>query len=243
MRHGSGARTVARHVRAAVINAGDGTHEHPTQGLLDVFTMRERLGRAGGCGGHRRRRGPQPGGALEHSALKSSAPRSSLRADHVDARGSGADGRGGQSPVDEAEGADVVNVLRVQLFRIEPAPAARVRDPFGVTRSGCGGPAPTWSSCTLPHEPRRRSPRRWPRTTSVILEQVTNGVAVRMSVLYHLNGGESFAREPPEPGGRPDRRPRRRPAARTPRHFRRVRLMNGVSLRWRSGTATIARCR
>ena len=47
MRHSmSGApHLLARHVSASVINAGDGTHEHPTQGLLDLMTMRERKGR------------------------------------------------------------------------------------------------------------------------------------------------------------------------------------------------------
>lgn len=46
MRHSSSgaAALVSRHVRAAVVNAGDGTHEHPSQGLLDAFTLREKLG-------------------------------------------------------------------------------------------------------------------------------------------------------------------------------------------------------
>ena len=39
---------LAERLRAGVINAGDGSHEHPTQGLLDVFTIRERLGRVAG---------------------------------------------------------------------------------------------------------------------------------------------------------------------------------------------------
>jgi aspartate carbamoyltransferase catalytic subunit len=39
---------LARHLKAGVLNAGDGTHEHPTQGLLDIFTIRQRLGRIAG---------------------------------------------------------------------------------------------------------------------------------------------------------------------------------------------------
>ena len=50
LRHGSSgaAHFVAREVKASVINAGDGTHEHPTQGLLDVYTIREKLGKVAG---------------------------------------------------------------------------------------------------------------------------------------------------------------------------------------------------
>src|SRR5512140_336860 len=50
MRHSSSGAPhfIARHVQAGVINAGDGTHEHPTQGLLDVYTMRETIGRIEG---------------------------------------------------------------------------------------------------------------------------------------------------------------------------------------------------
>ncbi len=50
LRHGAAgaARFLATRLRAGVINAGDGAHEHPTQGLLDAFTIRERLGRLAG---------------------------------------------------------------------------------------------------------------------------------------------------------------------------------------------------
>jgi aspartate carbamoyltransferase catalytic subunit len=50
MRHGApGAHEMlARHVRAGIVNAGDGAHEHPTQALLDAYTLRERFGRLDG---------------------------------------------------------------------------------------------------------------------------------------------------------------------------------------------------
>ncbi len=46
--HAGGSALVSRHVSAAVINAGDGRHEHPTQGLLDLLTLRQRLGELAG---------------------------------------------------------------------------------------------------------------------------------------------------------------------------------------------------
>ena len=42
------AETLSRHVQCSVVNAGDGAHEHPTQGLLDLYTMRERFGKVAG---------------------------------------------------------------------------------------------------------------------------------------------------------------------------------------------------
>ena len=60
---------LARWVRGSVVNAGDGTHEHPTQALLDAFTMRRRLGRLDGLRvDDRRRRPAQPGGQVERAA-------------------------------------------------------------------------------------------------------------------------------------------------------------------------------
>ena len=58
---------VADQVDAAIVNGGDGWHAHPTQALLDLYTMRERLGRIAGLKvDHPRRRAAQPGRALGH---------------------------------------------------------------------------------------------------------------------------------------------------------------------------------
>ena len=58
---------VADKVDAAIVNGGDGWHAHPTQALLDLFTMRERLGRIDRHqGDHPRRRAAQPGRPLGH---------------------------------------------------------------------------------------------------------------------------------------------------------------------------------
>ncbi len=73
MRHASSGapHLLARVGRAAVINAGDGMHEHPTQALLDAFTIREHKGRLDGPeGGDRRRPPSQPGAALQRAAAE-----------------------------------------------------------------------------------------------------------------------------------------------------------------------------
>ena len=63
----AGAATLlARTVGCSIVNAGDGAHEHPTQGLLDLYTIRERFGRiAGLAGGDRRRHRQQPRRPIE----------------------------------------------------------------------------------------------------------------------------------------------------------------------------------
>ena len=76
---------LARHVRCAVINAGDGAHEHPTQALLDALTIRRRKGRIEGLDrGDLRRHPAQPGGALEHPAAdRHGCPGAGGGADHA----------------------------------------------------------------------------------------------------------------------------------------------------------------
>ena len=73
IRHGaSGAPHTLAHsgwIGGSVVNAGDGTHEHPTQALLDAFTMRRHLDHARGTlDRHRRRRAAQPGGSVQRAA-------------------------------------------------------------------------------------------------------------------------------------------------------------------------------
>jgi aspartate carbamoyltransferase catalytic subunit len=79
VRHGaSGARTGSpprAGIAGSVVNAGDGTHEHPTQALLDAFTLRRARSPGGrrprrAAGRHRRRRAAQPGGALQRLLLR-----------------------------------------------------------------------------------------------------------------------------------------------------------------------------
>ena len=84
--HAGAAALVARWTSAAVINAGDGKHEHPTQALLDLYTLKRRVGSLEGLKRlDRRRRAPQPGGALEHHGLHADGLRGHrLRAAHAD---------------------------------------------------------------------------------------------------------------------------------------------------------------
>ena len=75
--HAGAAELVARWTEAAVINAGDGKHEHPSQALLDVYTLRQRLGLAGGQADlDRRGRAAQPRRPLQRARLpRAWAPR------------------------------------------------------------------------------------------------------------------------------------------------------------------------
>ena len=88
---------LASKVNCAVLNAGDGRHEHPTQALLDALTIRRRKGTAHPAdGGDLRRHRPQPRRALEHPAARPDGePHPADRPADADARRRRADGRRG----------------------------------------------------------------------------------------------------------------------------------------------------
>jgi len=202
LRHGSSgaAHFVAREVRASVVNAGDGTHEHPTQGLLDVFTIREKLGRVAGLR-------VAIVGDVAHSRVARSniwaltrlgaqvvvcGPTTLIPAD-VEAMGVTVSHR-----VDEAlEGAHVVNILRIQQERLASNLLPSLREyalQFSVTTERLRRAQP---DVLIMHPgPMNRGVEIAQEVAedgrNVILDQVTNGVAVRMAVLYHLSGGESL---------------------------------------------------
>ena len=180
-----------------VINAGDGTHEHPTQGLLDLLTIRQVKGRLAGLNV-----------AIVGDILHSRVARSNIWGLHTmgaNVRLVGpptllpADAR--QLPVEvftdlEAglHGADVVNILRIQLERQDAAFFPSVREYarlFGVSKAKLSGAAP---DVTVLHPgPMNRgveiaSALADDSDVAVITEQVTNGVAVRMAVLFWLMG-------------------------------------------------------
>jgi aspartate carbamoyltransferase catalytic subunit len=211
LRHGSSgaAHFVAREVRASVINAGDGTHEHPTQGLLDAFTIRERLGRIAGLR-------VAIVGDVAHSRVARSniwaltklgaqvvvcGPTTLLPAE-VESMGVEVSHR-----VEEAlEGAHVVNILRVQRERLESHLLPSLREyalQFSVTKERLRRARP---DVVIMHPgPMNRGVEIAQDVAederSVILDQVTNGVAVRMAVLYHMSGGDSLL---PVSAGRED---------------------------------------
>jgi aspartate carbamoyltransferase catalytic subunit len=188
---------LSRICRAGIINAGDGMHEHPTQALLDAFTIRERKGRIRGL------KVAIIGDLLHSRVLRSnlllltklgaevwvSGP-PTLMPPAVDRLGVTA-----TTSVDEAtEGADVVMLLRVQLERMQGAFFPSLREyfsVFGMTEARVRRASP---DVIIMHPgPMNRGVEIASEVAdgpySVILEQVANGVAVRMAVLYLLAGG------------------------------------------------------
>jgi aspartate carbamoyltransferase catalytic subunit len=200
IRHGSSgaAQFLGSRIRSNVINAGDGKHEHPTQGLLDLLTMRDRHGKIEGlkvC--------------LVGDILHSRVARSNLWGLTKLGAEVGVCGprtllpRGieelGVQVFDRIEAAiewaDVLNILRLQLERMENGFIPSLREyyrVFGVTEERL---AHAKRDITIMHPgPMNRGVEIDSRVAdgphSVILDQVTNGVAVRMAVLYLLAGGK-----------------------------------------------------
>jgi aspartate carbamoyltransferase catalytic subunit len=194
LRHSSAGapKFLADRLEASVINAGDGAHEHPTQALLDVFTIRERMGSISGLNV-----------AIVGDILFSRVARSNIWAlkklgAHVTLVGpSTLVPRSfesiGVSVVrrldDVLESADVINLLRIQVERQRkeyfPSLNEYVRF-FGLTKARAEKLKP---GCLIMHPgPINRGVEidsdLADGTRSVILAQVTNGLAVRMAVLY-----------------------------------------------------------
>jgi aspartate carbamoyltransferase catalytic subunit len=200
MRHGaSGApHQLARICKASIINAGDGMHEHPTQALLDAFTMVERKGRLAGL------RVAIVGDLIHSRVLRSNALLLTRMGAQIRACGPatllpvGLERLGVNvtTSMDAAiDGADVVMMLRVQHERMHGLFLPSVREYFalfGLTPARLERAAP--GAIVMHPGPMNRGVEidsavadgPW----SVILEQVANGVAVRMAVLYLLSGGE-----------------------------------------------------
>jgi len=191
---------LSRHCRPAIVNAGDGAHEHPTQALLDALTLRQRKGRLKGLRV-----------AIVGDILHSRVARSNLWL----LSKMGADvvlcapptlvppGIEAMAPVtyriEEAiEGADAIMMLRIQRERMSGGffPSARefhIR--FGLTEARVKRAG---KDVVILHPgPMNRGVEIASEVAdgpySVILDQVTNGVAVRMAVLYLLLGGSGEA--------------------------------------------------
>ena len=197
---------LARHLDAGVINAGDGTHEHPTQGLLDIYTMREQRGRIAGLKVaiigdvmHSRVARSNIWGLTKLGAEVTIAGPPTMMPAEVERFGV----RVAKS-VDEAiEGSDVVNILRIQLERQRGTLYSSLREyarVYGVTRERLRHARP---DVTVMHPgPMNRGVEIAQDVAdgehSVILQQVTNGVAVRMAVLYLLAGRNEAPEAPTE---------------------------------------------
>jgi aspartate carbamoyltransferase catalytic subunit len=189
---------LARVCKASIVNAGDGMHEHPTQALLDAFTMVERKGRLTSL------RVSIIGDLVHSRVLRSNALLLTKMGAVVTAAGPatllplGLDRLGVrvETSIDAAlDAADVVMMLRVQHERMRGLFLPSVREYFtlyGLTPERMARAAP--DAIVMHPGPMNRGVEidslvadgPW----SVILDQVANGVAVRMAVLYLLAGGE-----------------------------------------------------
>jgi aspartate carbamoyltransferase catalytic subunit len=200
IRHGASgaARFLADRIDSNVINAGDGTHEHPTQGLLDLLTIRDNLKTLEGrrvclCGDvlHSRVARSNIWGLKRLGADVAVCGPRSLLPNAIDDFGVRVFRR-----IEEAiEWAEVLNILRLQLERMTAGYIPSLREynrVFGVTREKLDR-APRDILIMHPGPMNRgveidSDVADGPH--SVILDQVTNGVAIRMAVLYLLAGGK-----------------------------------------------------
>jgi aspartate carbamoyltransferase catalytic subunit len=194
LRHSSAGapKFLSERLESSVINAGDGAHEHPTQALLDVFTIRERMGRVSGLNV-----------AIVGDILFSRVARSNIWAlkklgAHVTLVGPStlvprsfeSIGVNVVRRLDDVlETADVINLLRIQIERQRkeyfPSLNEYIRF-FGLTKDRAEKLKP---GCLIMHPgPINRGVELdsdlADGARSVILDQVTNGLAVRMAVLY-----------------------------------------------------------
>jgi aspartate carbamoyltransferase catalytic subunit len=189
---------LAREVRASVINAGDGINEHPTQALLDLFTIRERKGRIKGLKvviigdiAHSRVARSDILGLTKMGAEVTVAGPPTMIPVEMETLGV----KVVPDPRDAVRGKDVIMLLRIQLERqsakIFPSTREYARF-FGVDRQLVSRAK---KDVIVMHPgPINRGVEIIPDVAdgphSVILDQVANGVAVRMALLYLLIGGK-----------------------------------------------------
>ena len=211
IRHGASgaAQFLAERIESNVINAGDGTHEHPTQGLLDLLTIRDHFKRFEGlkvciCGDvlHSRVARSNLWGLKKLGAEVAVCGPRSLLPNAIDQLGVTIFDR----IEDAIQWADALNILRLQLERMEGGYIPSLREynrVFGVTRERLER-APR-DVLILHPGPMNRGVEIDSDVAdgphSVILDQVTNGVAVRMAVLYLLAGGRPELAESAKRGG------------------------------------------
>jgi aspartate carbamoyltransferase catalytic subunit len=198
LRHASSGagHLLSRLCRSRIINAGDGMHEHPTQALLDAFTIRQHKQRIEGL------KVAIVGDLLHSRVLRSNLLLLTMLGADVWVSGPatlvprGMDQMGIRvsTAIDEAVAdADVIMMLRIQHERMQGAFFPSVREyfnTFGLTRDRVRRAKP---DVIIMHPgPMNRGVEIASEVAdgpySVILEQVANGVAVRMAVLYLLAG-------------------------------------------------------
>jgi len=200
MRHpSSGAcHYLARHIKTSVINAGDGTHEHPSQGLLDLMTVKEHKGRTSGLKiaiigdiSHSRVAHSDIIGFSKMGAKVFVSGPATLIPREIEKLGATVC----SSMTDAVKDADVVMPLRIQKERQNDPLIPSFREYatfFGINRQVLQAARP---DALLMHPgPINRGVELAPdvadSSQSVILDQVTNGVAVRMALMYLVLGGK-----------------------------------------------------
>jgi len=188
---------LARAVKQSVINAGDGAHEHPTQALLDLMTIRLKKGKIAGlkvaiCGdiAHSRVARSNIYALTKMGASVTVAGPATMMPRDIERMGVQACCKLEEAIVD----ADIIMMLRIQLERQSEHIFPSLREYatyFGLNRKNI---VLAKNDCIVMHPgPVNRGIEIAPDIAdapfSVILEQVTNGVAVRMALLYLLTGG------------------------------------------------------
>jgi aspartate carbamoyltransferase catalytic subunit len=204
MRHASSGAPafVARHLDIPVLNAGDGTHEHPSQGLLDALTIRDRKGTI-------RNLNVTILGDIQHSRVARSnihllgkfgckftlcGPAMWVPEELEKIAGPQTEIRRVFRVEEALEGADVINVLRVQTER-QYEPSISAEDYILGYQLNAERLRGANSDAVVLHPgPMNRGIEITPEVAdgaqSVVLEQVTNGIAVRMALLYLAISGD-----------------------------------------------------
>ena len=199
LRHSSSGapHLMAKTVKAGVINAGDGIHEHPTQALLDLYTIREKKGRIEGLDvaiigdiAHSRVARSNIIGLTKMGAKVTVSGPPTMMPYQVQSLGVDVVA----DPAEAVKGKDVIMVLRIQLERQSRVlfPSAREYATFfGINRELM---RKTKKDVMIMHPgPMNRGVEITSDVAdgsySVILDQVANGIAIRMALLYLLIGG------------------------------------------------------
>ncbi|MFA4967827.1 MAG: aspartate carbamoyltransferase catalytic subunit [Candidatus Margulisiibacteriota bacterium] len=194
---------VAKNVKASVINAGDGADEHPTQGLLDIYTMREKKGNLKGKKivivgdiAHSRVARSNIWGLTKLGARVSVVGPSTLMPKEIEKMGV----KVSHDVDEEIKDADFINILRIQLERMGKGLLPSLEEYhmlFGID-------AKRLEKCkkdvvVMHPGPMNRGVEISSEVAdgpfNVILDQVQNGVAVRMAILFLLLSGKSTAEE------------------------------------------------
>ena len=206
LRHSSSgaAHTMARQLSPSIINAGDGCHEHPTQGLLDIYTIKEKKGKIEGLNvtilgdiAHSRVARSNIWGLNKLGANVTVCGPQTLIPRDIEKMGVNVT----TDLAKALKGADVLNILRIQKERQQAGLFPSLREyanRFGVSKAKLQKYAK--EDILIMHPgPLNRGVEITPDVAdgkfSVILEQVTNGIAIRMAVLYLISQAKDKEQE------------------------------------------------